>query len=108
MTKQLTRETIQVGQVVGYQFGATMTLYDFYKVMEIKGSTVLLAPVITKETPYGFLQVEVIPTDKVKIGGQIIKKRFNKYNELKSEAGRYGRRMFIVELGEAFHENHAD
>lgn len=108
MTQLLTRETIKVGQVVGYQFGATMTLYDFYKVMEVKGSTVLLAPVITKETPYGFLQVEVIPTDKVRLNKGLIKKRFNKYNELKSEAGRYGRRMFIVELGEAFYENHAD
>ena len=108
MTRQLTRETIQVGQVVGYQFGWSMTLYDFYKVIEVKGSTVLLAPVETKETPYGFLQVEVIPTDKVRTDKPLLKKRFNKYNELKSEAGRYGRRMFIVELGEAFCENHAD
>ena len=108
MAKRLVKEDLRIGDVVGYQFGATMTLYDFYKVMEIKGSTVILAPVITKETPYGFLQVEVIPTDKVRTDRPLLKRRFNKYGELKSEAGRYGHSMFVVDLGEAFHENHAD
>lgn len=110
MAKQLTKETLKRGDVIGYQFGWSMTLYEFYQVIGIKGSTVSMIPLKTKDRPYGFMQVEVEPIKRnCYLQKEVTTKRFNKYGNLTlGGTGRHGHQAFICEKGETFCENHAD
>lgn len=110
MAKHLTKEILKRGDLIGYQFGYSMTLYEFFQVVGIKGSTVSMIPVKTTNKPYGFLQVEVQPIKRnCWLQREVITKRFNKYGGITlGGTGRYGHTAFICEKGETFHENHAD
>lgn len=99
---------IKRNDILVEQFGSTMTLYSFYKVLAVKGKTVTLYPLESKSSGWiGFMQNEVKPIDtKVIWQKNVITKRFNKYNEL--NMGKYRGTLVKYDENRQYVENHAD
>lgn len=100
------KENLKRNDILVEQFGSSMTLYNFYKVLSIKGNQVQLYPLKKNSGEWcGFMECEVKPIDtKCYLTKNILNKRFNKYNGItvdKNSLYKYnGNTQYI--------ENHAD
>ena len=99
-------DTLKVNDILVREFGYSMTLYEFYKVVARKNKTVKLLPskdrVVSTE---GFMQYRVepvIPTGY--LTKDIITKRFNKYGDISIGNDVLG----IYSPDIKYVENHAD
>ena len=77
-------DTLKVNDILVRQFGYSMILYEFYKVVARKNKTVKLLPlkdrVVSTE---GFMQYRVEPVIPVGyLTKDVITKRFNRYGNL--------------------------
>lgn len=102
----LKKEDLKYGSILVEQYGYSMTLYNFYKVVRISGSKVDLLPLghkVTKE--YGWLQWGVKPIDVTAwMQKNVTSKRISKYG-LKGTCGHY---MSIYDDKYEYIEDHAD
>lgn len=102
----LKKEDLKRGMVLVEQYGYSMILYNFYKVVNIKGSKVDLLPLeheITKN--YGWLQYQVKPIDKTAwLQKNVITKRVSKYG-LRGKCDHY---MSLYNDEFEYIEDHAD
>ena len=100
------KETLKRNDILVRQFGYNMTLYNFYKVLEIKGSTVKLYPLKSQSGEWlAFMQNEVKPIDtKCYLTSKIITKRFNKWNGVCIDKDS----LFLYDKTRQYIENHAD
>lgn len=102
----LTKENLKHGAILVEQYGYSMILYNFYKVIRVSGSKVDLLPLERKITKsYGWLQWGVKPVDVTAwMQKNIVSKRFSKYG-LK---GSYNSYMGIYDEKKEYIEDHAD
>lgn len=102
----ITKDDIKKGTILVEQYGYSMILYNFYKVIRISGSKVDLLPLkheVTKN--HGWLQYEVKPINTAAwLSKNVISKRFSKYG-LKGTCGNY---MDIYDDKYEYIEDHAD
>lgn len=101
----VTKENIKRGMILVDMYGYSMTLYDFYQVVKIKGASVELIPLKTRTgNMHGFMQWQVIP---IKACGymqkDVIKKRFNKYNNISFNSS-----LSIYDDNHEYIEDHED
>lgn len=102
----LKKENLKRGSILVEQYGYSMTLYNFYKVVKISGSKVdllLLDRKVVKS--HGWLQYEVKPINATTwMQKNIVSKRFSKYG-LKGTCDHY---MGIYDDKHEYIEDHAD
>ena len=99
---------IKRNDILVEQFGSTMILYNFFKVLSVKGKTVSIYPLESKSGGWiGFMQNEVKPIDtNVYWQKNVITKRLNKDNEL--NMGKYRGKLAKYDENRRYIENHAD
>lgn len=102
----LKKEDLKYGSILVEQYGYSMTLYNFYKVVKISGSKVDLLPLKHKATKgYGWMQFEVKPIDvNAWMQKNVISKRISKYG-LKGICDNY---MSIYDDKQEYIEDHTD
>lgn len=102
----LKKEDLKYGSILVEQYGYSMTLYNFYKVVKISGSKVDLLPLKHKVTKNcGWLQWEVKPIDvSAWMQKNVISKRFSKYG-LKGTCNHY---IGVYDDKREYIEDHAD
>lgn len=102
----LQKEDLKRGLILVEQYGYSMTLYNFYKVVRISGSKVDLLPLEHKATKsYGWLQWGVEPINVTAwMQKNVVSKRISKYG-LK---GTYNSYMSIYDDKHEYIEDHAD
>lgn len=100
------KDTIKRNDILVEQFGYNMTLYNFYKVLSVKGSKVELYPLQHTSSEWiGFMQCEVKPVDtKCYLTKNIINKRFGKWGGLSIDKNI----LFKYDESRQYIENHAD
>ena len=99
---------IKRNDILVEQFGSTMVLYSFYKVLAVKGKTVTLYPLESKSSGWiGFMQNEVKPIDtNVYWQKNVITKRINKFGEL--NMGKYRGLLNKYDSNRQYVESHND
>lgn len=102
----LKKENLKYGSILVEQYGYSMTLYNFYKVVRISGSKVDLLPLEHETTKsHGWLQWGVKPIDvNAWMAKNVISKRFSKYG-LK---GIYDKYMSIYDEKHEYIKDYAD
>lgn len=102
----LKKEDLKYGSILVEQYGYSMTLYNFYKVVRISGSKVDLLPLEHKTTKsHGWLQWGVKPIDVTAwMQKNVTSKRFSKYG-LK---GAYDKYMSIYDDKHEYINDYAD
>ena len=109
MAKQLTKEILKRGDIIGYHFGYSMTFYDAYQVIAIKGSTIQIIPAKREIIQSGWQPIVKFSKRNSWLQKEVITKRFNKYGQITlGGTGRYGHTAFICEKDETFQEDHWD
>lgn len=103
---ELNKENLKRGTILVEQFGYSMILYNFYKVIRVNGAAVDLIKLPAKNVKtYGWLQWQVKPTDKSAwLQSDVIRKRFSKYG-LKGTSDNY---MSLYDDEAEYIEDHAD
>lgn len=102
----LKKENLKYGSILVEQYGYSMTLYNFYKVVRISGSKVDLLPLKHKVTKNcGWLQFEIKPINATAwMQKNVISKKISKYG-LKGTCDNY---MSIYNDKCEYIEDHAD
>lgn len=100
------KETLKRNDILVRQFGYNMVLYNFYKVLEVKGSTVKLYPLKSQSGEWlAFMQNEVKPINtNCYLTSKVITKRFNKWNGICIDKDS----LFLYDKTKKYIENHAD
>lgn len=100
------KENIRKGDILVRQFGYSMTLYDFYKVVDICKSNVKLIRLKSQIVePTGFMQYSVQPVNRCGyLTKEVINKRFNKHNGISIDKNP----LSIYDEDRTYIENHAD
>lgn len=100
------KDTLKRNDILVRSFGYNMTLYNFYRVIKVVGSKVVLQPLEKSSTSWiGFMQCEVKPI--VKSGyltRELINKRFNKWGGISIDNDN----LFLYDKTRQYVENHAD
>lgn len=99
-------DTLKVNDILVRQFGYSMTLYEFYKVVAKKNKTVKLLPLKERTvSTEGFMQYRVEPVIPVGyLTKDVITKRFNKYGDISIGHDT----LSVYSPDREYIENHAD
>lgn len=77
-------QNLKKNDILVSMYSYNMTLYTFYKVLEVKNKTIKLYPLSHTNKWHGYMQNEVKPIDtNACLISKVITKRLNKYNEIK-------------------------
>lgn len=100
------KDKLKRNDILVESFGYNMTLYDFYRVVKIVGSKVVLLPLEKTSTGWtGFMQCEVKPIVKAGyLTKNLINKRFNKMGGITID----NNNLFLYDKTRQYVENHAD
>lgn len=98
--------TLKINDILVRQFGYSMTLYEFYKVVARKNKTVKLLPLKDRTvSAEGFMQYAVQPVIPVGyLTKDVITKRFNKYGDICID----NHTLSVYSPDRKYVENHAD
>ena len=107
---------MKVGDILHYRFGYSMTLNEFYQVVDIKGKKVTLKELCTESKPTGWLQMEVRPIrDSFRDNKEITKILQVKQYSLEHKPYEYividrysNGHATVCDENEWYYENHAD
>lgn len=100
------KNNLKKGDILVEQFGYSMILFNFFKVLSVKGNNVQLYPLEHTSSAWtGWFECEVKPIDtKGYLTKKIINKRFNKFGEIRIDKNS----LFKYDSTRKYIENHAD